>query len=320
MQKLQQEDEQVRKAEKEGQVVRDTIPAAVLTVRTIIDHIPSLAWSCHTDGTAEFLNQRWLDYTGLSPEEALGWGWNVAIHPDDLGKLMDAWLGLLASGKPGEVEARLRRADGEYRWFLSRAVPVQGEVGNVIRWYGINTDIEDRKRAERLLAVENQLLEMIAKSISLSSILDHLCQFVEEISVGSLCSILLLDSDGERLRHGAAPSLPISYTGAIDGISIGPCAGSCGTAAYRNEPIIVSDITTDPLWGAYRDLAAAHGLQACWSTPIRSSDGRVLGTFAIYSRTPRDPNSEEQKMIEQFSHLASIAIERTRGEEKIRQD
>src|ERR1700682_400323 len=120
----------------------------------MIDKIPTLAWSCRPDGTTEFLNQRWLDYTGLSSERALGWGWTVPIHPDDLPRLMDTWIRLLTSGEPGEEEARLRRFDGEYRWFSFRAVPVRDEQGKIIRWYGTNTDIEDRKELESLLAVE----------------------------------------------------------------------------------------------------------------------------------------------------------------------
>ena len=117
-------------------------------LRMMIDTIPTLAWSCRPDGTTEFLNQRWLDYTGLSFQEALGWGWKVPVHPEDLGRLMDTWRNLLARGEPGEEEARLRRFDGEYRWFLFRTVPVRDEQGAVVRWYGTNTDIEDLKRAE----------------------------------------------------------------------------------------------------------------------------------------------------------------------------
>jgi PAS domain S-box-containing protein len=128
-------------------------------LRKMIDTIPTLAWSCRPDGTIEFVNQRWLDYTGLSFEEALGWGWKVPVHPEDLGKRLDTWLRLLAYGEPGEGEARLRRFDGEYRWFLFRAVPVRDEQGSVVRWYGTITDIEDLKQAEALLAGENRLLD-----------------------------------------------------------------------------------------------------------------------------------------------------------------
>ena len=175
---------------------------------------------------------------------------------------------------------------------------------------------DERKRAEALLAGEKRLLEMIAKGNSLSMILDALCRLVEELSKGSLSSILLLDPDGTRLWHGAAPSLPKSYIDAIDGSAIGPAAGSCGTAAFRKERVIVSDIAQDPLWADYRDLALPHGLRACWSTPVLASDGRVLGTFAIYSREPSRPTPPQQSIIEQITDLASIAIERKRAEEE----
>jgi PAS domain S-box-containing protein len=174
----------------------------------------------------------------------------------------------------------------------------------------------ERKRAEALLSEEKRLLEMIAKGNALSRILDALCRLVEELCEDSLASILLLDPDGNRLWHGAAPSLPKIYVDAINGGFIGPAAGSCGTAAYRKEPVIVSDIATDPLWANYRDLALPHGLRACWSTPVLASDGRVLGTFAIYSREPRSPTPQQQNIIEQITNLASIAIERKRAEEE----
>src|SRR5438045_581913 len=163
-----------------------------------------------------------------------------------------------------------------------------------------------------LLAGEKRLLEMVARGDSLPLILDALCRLVEELSSGALASILLLD--GTQLRHGAAPSLPQAYIDAIDGSVIGPLAGSCGTAAYRGQPVIVSDIATDPLWAEHRGFALPHGLRACWSTPILSSEARVLGTFAIYYREPRTPTPEQLESIEQITHLASIALERKRAE------
>src|SRR6266436_912861 len=165
-------------------------------LRMMIDTIPTLAWSFQPDGTTKFLNQLWLDYTGLSFQEALGWGWKVPVHPEDLGRLMDTWRNLLARGEPGEEEGRLRRFDGEYRWFLFRAIPIRDEEGRVVRWYGTNTDIEDRKWAETMLSGENRLLKIMAEDNSLSSILDALCRVVEELSAGTLCSLLFLDSDG----------------------------------------------------------------------------------------------------------------------------
>jgi len=121
---------------------------------------------------------------------------------------------------------------------------------------------------------------MVAKGDSLAEILDSLCRLVEAQADDVLASILLVD--GDRLRHGGAPSLPKAYTDAINGTVIGPSAGSCGTAAYRGEPVIVEDIATDPLWADYRDLALPHSLRACWSAPVFSSQGKVIATFAMY--------------------------------------
>jgi formate hydrogenlyase transcriptional activator len=135
-------------------------------LRTMIDQMPTLAWSCRPDGSAEFVNQRWSDYTGLSMEEAVGWGWQATIHPEDLGKTMEAWLRLVAAEEPGEDEARVRRFDGEYRWFLARAVPVRDKRGKVIRWYGTSTDIEDRKRAEEMLRQDERELRRITDAIA----------------------------------------------------------------------------------------------------------------------------------------------------------
>jgi len=135
-------------------------------LRKIIDTIPTLAWCGLPDASKEFFNKRWHDYTGLSPEEASGWGWKVTIHPDDLEKLMDRSFEFIASEEPGEVEARMRRFDGEYRWFLFRAEPLRDEHGNVVNWYGTNTDIEDRKRAEEKLRQDEMELRQITDAIT----------------------------------------------------------------------------------------------------------------------------------------------------------
>ena len=177
---------------------------------------------------------------------------------------------------------------------------------------------DDRAWTEAVLAGEKRVLEMIAGGNTLSSILDALCRVVEEITRGSLCSILLLDAKGQRLWHGAAPSLPKSYTEQFNGREIALCWGPCGAAAYRKQQVIAADIPADPRWEHCRGLVLSHGLQACWSTPIFSSEGKVLGTFAILSRTPCKPRPKDQKLIERFTHLASIAIERSRGEEALR--
>ena len=287
-------------------------------LRITVDALPTLVWRCRPDGSAEFLNQRWLDYTGFSMEQGRGWGWQNAVHPDDLPALMKTWLGLIVSAQPGEHEARLKRFDGVYRWFLFRAEPLRDRSGDVVLWCGTNTDIEDRKAAETLLAGENRVLEMVAKGGPLAATLDAVCRLAEGVSGGFVTSILLLDPVENRLWHAAAPSLPREYVEAIYWVPVGPCVGSCGTAAYRREPVIVSDIETDPLWAEYSQIPLAHDLRACWSTPIFSSENKVLGTFAIYSRQPGSPTSRHLHLIGQITQLASIAIERSRTEAELR--
>jgi PAS domain S-box-containing protein len=247
------------------------------------------------------------------------------VHPEDVGLVKENVERAARERKDYDFEHRLLMPDGSVKHVhvLGRALPDDSGsvefVGAVMDVTAAAIEIEERKRAEVVLAGEKRLLEMVARGESRASILDALCRLVEELASGSLSSILLLDPNAKRLRHGAAPSLPISYTEVIDGLPIGRSAGSCGTAAYRAEPVIVADIATDPLWADYRDLALAHGLRACWSTPILSSEGTVLGTFAIYYREPRSPTPADHNLIEQITHLASIAIGRERAEERLRQ-
>jgi PAS domain S-box-containing protein len=284
-------------------------------LRDVINAVPAVVWSTLPDGAVDFVNDRWFELTGLSPQDALGWNWEAAVHPDDRPGAVAGWRAILKNGRSAEGEMRMRRADGEFRWWFFRNVPVHDEAGNIAKWYGTAVDIDDRKRAESLLAAEKRILEMVAKGDSLAEILDSLCRLVEERAKGVLASILLLD--GDRLRHGGAPSLPKAYTDAINGAAIGPSAGSCGTAAYRGQPVIVEDIATDPLWADYRDLALPHSLRACWSTPVFSSQGKVIATFAMYYREPRRPTQRDQEIIDQITNLAGVAIQKKLAIEKL---
>jgi formate hydrogenlyase transcriptional activator len=288
-------------------------------VRLVIDAIPALAWSARADGSADFFNQRWLDYTGLSAEQASDWGWTVALHADDLNGLMDYWRSILASGEPGEIEARLRRFDGVYRWFIFRATPSFDNDGKVVKWFGTNTDIEDRKRAESLLAGENLVLEMTAKGNSLESILEALCRVVEQTASGCLCSVILIDTTNSKIEQAIAPSLPPSYNDRFPGTAADREGGPCTEAALRKKQVIVPDVVADTRWDTYgwRTAALAHGLKACWSTTILASNGLVLGTFALYWREPRSPSEQDQKIIGQVTHLAAVAIERKRNEAEL---
>jgi formate hydrogenlyase transcriptional activator len=288
-------------------------------VRLVIDAIPALAWSAGADGAADFFNQCWLEYTGLSVAEARERGWTAALHADDLKGLVEYWRSVLASGEPGEIEARLRRFDGVYRWFIFRATPSFDNDGNVVKWFGTNTDVEDRKRAENLLAGENLVLEMTAKGNSLESILEALCRVVEQTADGCLCSVILIDPTGSTIEQSIAPSLPSTYNNRFPGIAVDREGGPCTEAALRKKQVIVPDVVADTRWdtSGWRTDALAHGLKACWSTTILASHGLVLGTFAIYWREPRSPSEQEQKIIGQVTHLAAVAIERKRNEAEV---
>lgn len=193
------------------------------------------------------------------------------------------------------------------------------------RTAALEREITERKQAEQaahesaeLLKGQNQVLERIAQGALLQEVLDVLLRIIEAQCPGMLCSILLLDADGVHVRHGAAPSLPESFTRALDGEPIGPRAGSCGTAAFRRAPVIVEDIATDALWSAYRDCALKHGLRACWSTPIFDEQRRVLGTFALYFRTPGHPTTRHWELIEMATYTAAIAIVKHQETEALR--
>ncbi|MEG4802958.1 PAS domain S-box protein [Microcoleus sp. ARI1-B5] len=199
-------------------------------------------------------------------------------------------------------------------WFAATISPLKENTVLLVA-----RNITERKQAESWLTGQKQILERIAKGAPLSDTLNTLVQIIEQQSRDVIGSILLLAPDGEHLLHGAAPSLPDSYNAAIHGRAIGPDVGSCGTAAFTGQQVIVTDIASAPLWKNYRDLALSLGLKACWSTPIFSSQGKVLGTWGMYYSQPRTPQSFELQLIESVRHLAGIAIERKQAEESLKQ-
>jgi PAS domain S-box-containing protein len=416
-------------------------------IRLIIDTVPGLLWTARPDGWVDFLNQRWLDYTGMTLEQGLGWAWQPSYHPDDIGTVLSKWRAAVAEGKPLDTEARLRRFDGEYRWHLKRAFPLKDRAGRVLGWYGGNIDIHDvkqaeeklrqnesflseaqrlshtgswawkvktkenlfwskehyriygfdpdreggqfaaarerihpddarsfdqaleraiqersdfethhrivlpggevkqlqvlghpvfddsgevieyigtvmdvteRKLSEALLSSEKRLLEMIAGGVPLPAVLNELCSTIDEQSPGLRSAVLVLDADGQRLWPVAGPGIPEEWIRTVSPLAIGPCAGSCGTAAYRKEPIVVSDIATDPLWEDFREAALSYGLKACSSKPMMSTKGSVLGTFATYYGEIWNPDERDLLLIERATHIAQIAIERDRAQDSLR--
>ncbi|MGK5062182.1 ATP-binding protein [Janthinobacterium sp. LB3P112] len=178
-------------------------------------------------------------------------------------------------------------------------------------------DLTERNLAETMRAGQSTLLEMVAKGAPLVPTLDHLLLLIEGQSRGVLCSIMLLDDDGIHMHSAAGPSLPPDYMALLEGVAIGPGVGSCGTAMFLREPVVVSDIMRDPLWAPYRELAAPFGLRACWSRPIFGQDGAVLGSFAMYYREVRQPDARDLELIDTATDLAGIAIGRMRHEREL---
>src|SRR5215469_2669788 len=438
--------------------------------RTLANSISQLAWMADGEGYIFWYNDRWYEYTGTTLEEMKGWGWQKVHHPDEVARVVERIKVAFATGQPWEDTFPLRSKTGEYRWFLSRALPMFDAEGKVARWFGTNTDITEQRALEQALresrdqleqkvtrrtaelsrtneilhsilsnmgdavivadrennflvfnpaaermfgkgamrmpstewshryglylpdkvtpfphdqlpltrsirgeevdnvemfvrhekaphglwteitgrplrgsngdvlggvivcrditlvkeeeffrAGQSHVLEMIAADAPLPDILTSLVLLMEGQAEGLRCSILLLNRDGKRVRHGAAPNLPEAYVKAVNGAPIGPRNGSCGTAMYRRRPVVVTDVMRDPLWTDYRELALICGLCACWSTPILSAQGDVLGSFAMYREEKRGPRPEETRLTEIATHIAGIAIERQRQQEILRE-
>jgi PAS domain S-box-containing protein len=276
--------------------------------RDLINASPDAICVIDADGKCVLVNPAGVELAGRSEDELIGSSIADTYLSEERHLLVNRLEKLKAEGS-FRFERKFLRKNGEI-------IPVEVSLSALRGGYyqAIIRDISHRKQREALLAGENRLLEMVARGDSLADILDSLCMLVEEQSSGVLASILLMDPNGKQLRHGGAPNLPKAYTKAIDGAFIGPSVGSCGTAAYRAEQVIVSDIAADPLWADFRDLALAHSLRACWSTPIFSAEGKVIGTFAMYYREPRSPSPREQDTIKHITYLAGVAIQRKLAE------
>lgn len=207
--------------------------------------------------------------------------------------------------------------DGTTIWVDTTKIPLMDGSGTVEGILGVYEDISERKRIEVREQSRLSILEKIATGAPLNELLVHIVQLVEQESHGSVCSVLLANEAGINLMHGAAPSLPDFYNKAVNGLRVGYGMGSCGTAAYLRKRVVVENIEGHPFWKGF-DSAREAGLQACWSEPLISSDGQLLGTLATYHRVPHSPDNDEISFVESVAYLTSIAIENKRAEEKNR--
>lgn len=285
----------------------------------IVDLIGQTVVVLNPDGKAIYANRVTLEYTGLSLGEVRAQNFRDRVfHPEDIQRLRESRRDALAGRLPFENEQRALGKDGKYRWFLVRYNPLLDERGNVLRWYATGTDIHERKQTETLQAAEKRTLEMIAGGARLADILENLCNAVDAQASGAQSAVMLMDADGMHIRHAAGLGLPKGWIEAITPLRIGPREGSCGTAAFLKQRVIVSDIANDPLWTNYRELALNCGFRAAWSQPLLSKDQHVLGTFGMYYSEVHTPGETDLRLIEGAGHVAVIAIEGERSQEALR--
>ena len=223
---------------------------------------------------------------------------------------------VLEEGKEIVCEEKLTTSGEQTKTILTRKSRFIDSKGNYFI-VGIVHDITERKQVELREKSRTDVLELITTGETLPAILQAIVHVVEQENPNMLCSVLLLDEAGKHLLNGAAPSLPHFYNEAIHGLEIGLGVGSCGTAAFTNERVIVENIQTHPYWQSFKTLAEKANLAACWSEPIHSTKGKVLGTFAIYHRQINSQTAADFTVIEQTVSMASIAIEKKQAEEKL---
>ncbi|WP_404360271.1 GAF domain-containing protein [Methylotuvimicrobium sp. KM1] len=287
-------------------------------LKTLFETIPDFVWLKDHSGTFLACNPAIEKLFGVPVSEIIGKTDYDFVDSETANNFRANDLAAAAAGKPVTNEETLTfSGNGRNIRVQTTKTPMYDANGKLIGVLGIARDISELKQQQALLAAANNALEQIAEGRPLTTILKHIARNIEQHSPDMLCSILLMDADGLHLRHGSAPSLPDAYNQAVDGIEIGPSVGSCGTAAFTKQPVFVDDIAESPLWKNYKHLALDHGLRACWSTPILSGTGKVLGTFAAYYRTPRHATESERQLINTFAHLAAIAIERALDTQKL---
>lgn len=285
--------------------------------REVGDRVAALFVLTSPAGEVQACNLHSLEFFGLTAEEMKGRPVAETVHPDDRPGFIATWERAASTGGIPTTKARHLRKDGIYWWFNVRPLPLRDAEGRLAFWYFLQTDIDAQHRAEGLVAAENQLLEMVASGRPLRVVLDALCGAVDAAAEGCLGTLLL--SDGTKVSEAVGPGLPSPFSRSFEGRLLLGEEGPHGLAANLKAQVIVSDLATETQWGpdGWIAQALAHGLRSCWCTPITSLQGELLGVLAIYRRDSVKPEPFHQALMGQFSHIASIAIERTRSEEAL---
>ena len=275
-------------------------------------------WNLETDEV--YYSLRWksmLGYEEYELDNNLN-TWTNLVHPDDKDRVLERVQDYIAGRASSfEVEMRMRHKNGSNIFVLSRAFLVTREPdGKPVRLVGTHVDITDRKKAETFDEKSAEILEMIAIGRPAPDIYDAIALMYEGRHPGLRCSMLELH--GNKLLHGGAPSLPKEYCEAVHGLKNGPNVGSCGTSTFTGQRVLVENIGTDPKWAKIKHVALPHGMRSCWSEPIKSSRGEVLGAFGMYYNHPALPNEEESNDLKSAARLAGIVMERDQAQKRIR--
>ena len=278
-------------------------------------------WDWNMDTDEVYYSPRWKSMLGYGEDEldANLDTWKTLVHPDDKDRVLRNIKDYLEGRTDSfEVEMRMCHKDGREIVVLSRAflVPPDSD-GAPPRMVGTHVDITERTQSEQFILSTSEILKMIATRVPASEIYDAIALLYESRHPGLRCSMLILV--GDKLRHGGAPSLPKEYCEAVDGLEYGPSVGSCGTATYHGERVLVEDIDTDPKWEKIKHVALPHGVRCCWSEPIKNSRGEVLGAFGMYYDHPALPNDSEANDLASAARLAGIIMEREKSEKELNQ-
>lgn len=287
------------------------------TLQEVAEHLPGLFWIKDRDGRIRAANLAFARAVGrASVAEVIG-GSDADFWPaEQAAQFQAADQAAIASGQTLSVEESVQTTRGLV-WYETHKTPYRGPGGEIVGLLGVARDITEERHTRERNRLRRHVLERLNDDASLDELLTLIVLAIERERPGVIASILLLDTDGRHIRCGASPGLPDFFNQAIDGMEIGASSGSCGTAMYLNQRVVVADIQTDPLWARYREPAARAGLAACWSEPIRSSHGEVLGSFALYSREPTAPVADDLTLIEDAAYVASVAIQRARSEQAL---
>ncbi len=287
--------------------------------RSFADTSPGMIWVSDEQDNTIYFNKSWLQFTGITVEDVAGDGWTKLIHPNDIPVAIELYRNHFRKRDPVVLEYRINTKTSGFRWVIDHSLPRYAADGSFLGYIGSVMDIHEQKSHEEFLALEKKVLEMNARpAISLKTITDYFLEGLEHFFPGMLCSVITLREDQVSIEVLSAPSLPSEYSGAISGLRIGPQAGACGTAMYRKERVITTDIDTDPLWDGYRHLTKQFGLRSCWSLPILNAHNEVIATIATYYHQPKMPSPRELDILERVGDLLRIIIENKNAEARIR--